>query len=299
MRNIAGYPFPHKAARLHLEEIRKRAIEAGRPLLDPVFHVPEAERAVLVGSRLIAPDFDPNAPGRCVLLSGDRTVAVMVNEEDHLRIQAVTAGWSLGSAQPAAEAAEAYLSRKLPMARDAEFGWLAASLTNAGGGARLGVMLHLAGLAAEGCAEPLLRELDSQGVEIRGLHGESTAGTAGYVQVSVTKAPVMKLESAIGVLMDRERAARRALGSGRLVDGVAAALARLEDPAGLSLEGATRIVGWLRLGALHGVVSHHPRRLDALLTLVGVGDSDEPSANSRRARLCSRFLELTLDWPTA
>jgi protein arginine kinase len=294
MRNLAGFSFPHKASRPELEaverEVRSALADDG---FSPVENLPEVQRAVLVGSRLISPDFDPNAPGRVLLLSEDRTVAIMVNEEDHLRIQAVTAGYSVESAASAASAAEQRLGKRLSLARDAEFGFLSSSISNAGSGHRFGVMLHLGALAATGKANAAVKEVDDAGFEVRGLLGERSPGLAGFVQVSTTGNDTEELFARLDVLINQEREARSALHEQKLRDGVESAQGRIEAQEGIDMETATRAIGWLRLGALRGIVEHHPRRLDALLTLILFGSADDPPTNRRRSRLFRRSLGLT------
>lgn len=293
MRNIWGSPFPHRASMEQLDQVAIRVKRAAPSGFAVVENLPEVQRAALVGSRLISPGFDPDSIGRALIVSGDRSVAIMVNEEDHLRIQAVTAGFSVASARIAAEAVEARLSESLDFARDAEFGYLASSVTNVGPGRRAGVMLHLGGLAASGSAADAVYELDQEGFEVRGLLGERTGSTAGYVQVSSTAQDTKELSERLLVLILQEREARSALHEQKIREGVEIAHERIYEANGLSLEAATRAIGWLRLGALRGAVNYHPRRLDAILTLILFGPDDKAATNRRRSRLIRRLLGLT------
>lgn len=293
MRNLSGFPFPHRATREQREQIAKKVRSAASKGFTSIENLPEVQRAVLVGSRLISPQFDPNLPGSALLVSKDRTVAIMVNEEDHLRIQAVLAGFSVQSARMAAEAVEASLAQTLEFARDPELGYLAASISNLGLGRRAGVMLHLGGLAATGKARQAVQELNQENFEIRGLLGEQTPGTAGYVQVSSTAHDPQELSERLRVLILQEREARSALHEQKIKEGVVSAHERINDANGLTLEAATRAVGWLRLAALRGQVDYQPRTLDAILTLILFGPHDETQANRRRSRLFRRLLGLT------
>ncbi len=294
MRNLSGYPFTHSASRPELEAIERECLAAGLAgNFTQVQNLPEVQRAVLVGSRLISPEFDPNKPGRNLLLSPDRGVAIMVNEEDHLRIQAVTAGLSIESSLSAAQSAEARLAERLTFAQDSEFGFLAASTSNAGAGRRLGVMLHLGGLAASGAAPEAVRQLDAQGFEVRGLLGERSLGIAGYVQVSTTTDRLSELSDSLNVLIYQERQAKSAFYEQRIREGVDGARKKIDAQEGMNIDAATRAIGWLRLGALRGIGEYHPRRLDALLTLILFGEDDDPPTNRRRSRLFRQFLGLT------
>lgn len=103
-RNLDGIPVPHLASDEELATVRKRVLEAAKPLdFEVLKHVSEAERDYLIGCRLVSPDFETRGHGRALLLDRDRSVSIMVNEEDHLRIQALTAGWSVETAGRLAE----------------------------------------------------------------------------------------------------------------------------------------------------------------------------------------------------
>lgn len=294
-RSLSGYPFPKRATRKQLEEIREKVVEAAvgfeeRRLLS------EAERAVLVGSRLISPDFEVNAPGRCVLLSPKRDLAIMVNEEDHLRVQAVSAGLSLETAANYAGALDETLKPRLTFSKDDEFGYLNTSIINLGEGKRIGAMLHLPALTAEGYVEEILNSLEAKGIGARGLFGESTEGVAGFLQVSTTQQEFGIYRDQILVLMDSEREARNRLDPENVETSVAGITALIEAPEGLSQKNAIRCIGWLRLAALRGLVNDDPRRLDALLSLVCFGAQDEEATNRRRSNLIKRFRTLALEW---
>src|SRR5437868_5584900 len=159
---------------------------------------------MLLGSRLVSPDFDWHKPGRSIFLNANRSVSVMVNEEDHLRIQAVTPGFSLGLAQSFTSKVESSLKGTMHFAQDSRLGYLASSPSNCGEGTRLGVMLQLAGLAHTASIPDLGKD-----IEIRGLHGETSSGFGALVQVSSISANPMELEAAVKLLIAKERGARR------------------------------------------------------------------------------------------
>ncbi len=326
MRNLAGFPFPGRCAPRRLEKVQslvrhelmlspgplppgdgraggahspnrpKTAATDSLPIFEERKNVSQAERAMLVGSRLVSPEFLWEAPGRSVFLNADRSVAIMVNEEDHLRIQCVTAGLSPETAQLTTQDSERALAKSLEFAQDHEFGYMAASPYNAGEGLRVGVMLHMPALTAERRVSTILETLRKRGFEVRGLLGERSTGLGAYVQISTTRRTAGELILSVRHLIDREREARIRLSPAWIATAVESALQRTWAKDGLSLAGATRLLGRLRLGALRGLLDRHPRGLDALLALVCYGDPDKPSANRRRAHLVRRYLELTLEW---
>ncbi len=296
-RCLEGFKFPHKCTKGELEAIKDKVIQAAKGFEERRM-LSEAERTVLVGSRLISPEFDVNSPGRCVLLSPNRDVAIMVNEEDHLRIQSVVAGFALETANHAADQVELQLGDALQFVKDEEFGFLNSSIINLGEGKRVGAMMHLPALTAEGQMEVILNGLESLNISARGLFGEKSEGVAGFLQVSTTQQEFGIFRDQILVLMNKEREARNRLNPASVETSVAGTTTFIEAPEGLSLKNAIRCIGWLRLAALRGIVNDDPRRLDALLSLVCFGAEDEEATNKRRSNLIKRFRTMALEWAT-
>lgn len=239
----------------------------------------------------MSPDFQLGRPGSSIFLDARRAVSVMANEEDHIRLQAVTPGFSLGFAQGLTLEMEKTLKMTMQFAQDAEHGFLAASPSNCGGGRRLGVMLHLPGIAQAG------EELPARpGFEIRGYLGETTGGIGGFVQLSGVGANIAELEAIAKLLIGRERKARAILGPEKLRRQVELCLERIESDDGLTLQEAVNTVSILRLGSVYGTFERTPKDLDALLAILSFGPPDEPLTNSRRTSLMRRFLRTTLPW---
>lgn len=295
MRNLRDLPFPHLASAGELEEVRRR-VEAAASGLVALDSMSLPERALLVGSRLVAPDFPFGQRGRTLLMDRSRTVSVMVNEEDHLRIQAVTGGLSLETAWTAVAVMESRLASSLSWKTDEGGAYLASSPPNSGAGYRLSVLLHLPGLAASGTAEAEALLLESEGLEIRGVLGERTRAVGAYVQVGTTRRTAGELTEAVRHLMNKERQARIQLLDGRADRAISTAISTVGSSDGLNVAAAVRCLSWLRLGSLLGMVARPQRDLDALMALICFGEADEPTANLRRAHLMRRFLDMKLDW---
>jgi protein arginine kinase len=297
MRNLAGFSFPNRATRRELETVQAAARSAIEGFEGVAFtersNVSRAEAAVLVGSRLVSPDFQWGAPGRSIFLDASRSISVMVNEEDHLRIQAVTPGFSPGFALGLLQKVESVLSDAMQFAQG-PVGYLATFPSNSGKGRRVGAMLHLIGFALSGRKPDL-----GNGFEVRGLLGESSTGLGSFVQVSTPQREPSELQAGIEHLMSEERKMRQEIGEHKLREGVDQALEQMQGSGGLSLWKATNLVSWLRLGACYGVYDRSQRELDALLALLTLGPPDEPTTNVRRKRLVARFLELTLPWASS
>ena len=103
MRNVAGFRFPHTAPTEELLAVQKLLLAGAPSELKAFKHLTPAELDHLVGGRLVSTEFPIDQQGRAVLLNAERTTSAMVNEEDHLRLQVLTGGWSAESADSIAK----------------------------------------------------------------------------------------------------------------------------------------------------------------------------------------------------
>lgn len=287
MRNLRGHRFPHHAAPDELKQILDKVLASASKSgeFEALKEISDSERDYLVGSRLSSPDFKWKAPGRALLLDPARACSVMVNEEDHLRLQAVTAGWSALSADGVAQQHLNALERNLQFARSDTFGYLAASPYNAGEGRRLSAMFHLIGLAQSKRLPSVLRALSARGLTARGLFGESSRAVGAFLQVSVTSSSRTEFIGACEYLIREERDARSEVGIALLEGRTAQALDFVNGSGLVSLSDALRVVAWFRWAATAGLksFSHGPREVDywlSTLELRGGGD-DESAARQR------------------
>lgn len=290
LRNVAGFRFPRRATRTELCEVEEMCGRALRPFrLEQKRVVSGAERALLAGSRLVSPDFGWGLPGRSVHLDAHRSVSVMVNEEDHLRIQSVLAGLSIEASCSAAETIEIELARSIEFLWSDRLGFLASSLDNLGRGRRVGAMLHLPALVGEGRGAELVSEASRGGLEMRGGYGEHSSGTGGFVQVSTSGPTTGNLFRHLGHLINIEREARRRVNPSKLASEVETILSTIRKSDGISFREAVRSLSRLRLGSLVGVMPRSPSELNALLALLGLHEADSLGERRRRARLLRRF----------
>jgi protein arginine kinase len=286
-RNFAGLPFPGAATRRQLLVVTANV----RRILPPEFEerslVGDAERSLLIGSRLLSPDHALDSVTRSVFVAQDRSASVMANEEDHLRIQSVAGGLDTVSAGKRTQALADGVAQHLPMAATADRGYLVAWPGNAGKGMRIGVMLHLGALAIA-----RKRPVVPDGFALRGFLGEGSRGLGGFVQVSSTQRSERELLDYVRVLIENERKARETT-----VFSDAEALSDLKSEEELSAEKAVEVVSKLRLRA---ALDRHPSRsirdFDALLAVLDVRSFDGQSASLKRRSLICRFLELSLPW---
>lgn len=293
-RNLRGHRFPHRAEPPELIEIESKVREASRPSrLNPQSRITEAERDYLLGARLISPEFRHRDPGRMVLLDESRLVSVMVNEEDHLRIQAVSAGWSIRTAVRAGLQITDYLERNLEFQTDPRHGFLTASPSNLGGGVRRSALFHLAGLAQDGRLNRLVKTLHHIGITTRGLFGESSRGIASFVQISATSVSESEFVGAANHLIQEERTARREAKRDELREKASAAIDFAIASQQIALRDALLVLGYVRWGTAIGLEGFPTsvREADTWITEMEVFGTQNPRTAARhradylRARL--------------
>lgn len=296
-RNLRGYRFPHHALSEELRQVQRKVTDAAKStaLKFEVFkRLTEAERDYLIGCRLLSPEFLGKEVGRVLLLDEGRSVSIMVNEEDHLRIQALTAGWSIVNAHRAAEFVLTEMSRHLEFAEVSPWGFLTASPYNAGPARRLSVMYHLIGLAQTKHLTPVLQALAARNLVARGLFGESSRAVGAFFQVSSTTGDLPEFQGACDYLLREERLARREVERSKLEDRAASAAEFAITSSEISLADALRVLAWVRWASsasIGGFPESH-REVDGWLSALEVrGTTDEKAANRERATYLRARLE--------
>ena len=188
-RNYEDLPFRGRMTAEQSEQCVQRTLDALRAQPQPYsFYslkgMEENEKKALVEAHLISPDLMEHCEAGAVLIRGDEKVSVMMNEEDHLRIQGISAGESLAESAENAFAIDDALQSRLSFAFDAQWGYLTACPTNTGTGLRASVMLHLPMLTIlkqMGKVNQLAAKL---GLTIRGIYGEGSEAQGHLYQLS-------------------------------------------------------------------------------------------------------------------
>ncbi len=143
------------------------------------------DRQILVEKHLISPEHGlSEEPYRGLLVSKDGSIAVMINEEDHLRIQCLLPGLQMEKCYELAQEIDDELEKNLNFAFDEHRGYLTSCPTNVGTGMRASVMLHLPGIAISGQRTRIFQNINQLGMTVRGLYGEGTEIIGNYVQLS-------------------------------------------------------------------------------------------------------------------
>jgi len=284
----------HLAGEEELQSIMDRVLEAAEtcPIeLETFKNLTNAERDYLVGCRLVSPDFEWAMPGRALLIDQARSVAVMVNEEDHVRVQALTAGLSFLQADHICGEAIAALAHRLEFAFSPKLGYLSASHINLGAGKRISAMFHLIGLARVKRLPAVISALTGRGISVRGLFGESSRAIGAYAQVSVLSGSLEEFSGACDYLVREERKARSDVGWDKLIERANQAREFALGSAAISLADALRVLAWIRWAASAEVPGFHlkPRDIDASLTGLEIrGTMQEEQAAKRRAETVQR-----------
>ncbi len=224
-RNLNHLSFPYHAGEIQLEEVIDQvgaALKSAGHFKNYTLHrldeMTQHDRMVLVEKYLVSLDLLKNPAHRGVVLNQDETVSIMLNEEDHLRIQGIYPGLQLNKAWESAEQIDRLLEAKLDFAFDEERGYLTTCPTNVGTGLRASVLVHLPALKMVGQVKKVLAVLPSIGLNVRGAYGEGTDSAGDLYQISnqVTlglseEEIVGKIVSVTKQVIDQERAAREAL----------------------------------------------------------------------------------------
>ncbi|MDI6872190.1 MAG: protein arginine kinase [Bacillota bacterium] len=281
-RNLCDLPFPRFAKPETLNEVRRLVEEAtagdsgrGRLAFVPLEKVPPLEKAALVERHLISPAHAEQGEGKAVVLSPDETVAIMVNEEDHLRIQVILAGLDLEQAWRLASEMDDYYAKRLSVAFSSRWGYLTACPTNVGTGLRASAMVHLPALALTNQLPRVVGAAAKLSLAVRGLFGEGTAAAGNIFQVSnqVTLGHseediIRHLAAVTRQVIEQERAAREALlEQARLAvdDRVHRAYGILSNARRLDTQEAMQLLSDVRLGVDAGLIKKlELRTLNAL-----------------------------------
>lgn len=228
-RNLGDLPFPQRMSESQAQQVVNRVAQvlAERDVRKTLGHLEVAslgelsplERQILVEKHLISPEHaESGGRGRGLAVREDEVVSIMINEEDHLRIQCLYPGLQVNEAWVMANLVDDTLEAHLDYAFDERWGYLTACPTNVGTGLRASVMMHLPGLVLANQAQKVLSTLSQIGLAVRGLYGEGTEASGNLFQVSnqITLGPreeelINNLTAVARHIVEQEKAARRSL----------------------------------------------------------------------------------------
>ncbi|MFB3892712.1 MAG: protein arginine kinase [Phycisphaerae bacterium] len=265
-RNLAGMPFLARCSDQQKKELEGRlrdeilaAAIAREMLYIDIAAAGELDRQLLVERHLISRQHADAKHPRGVAVSGSETIAIMVNEEDHLRIQVLRSGLQLADAIGEINRIDDLLEERLPFAFHGRYGYLTACPTNVGTGLRVSVMLHLPALKMSGQIEKAFRAARDMHLAIRGLFGEGTEAQGDFFQVSnqttLGKSEEQIIDEFLNVMVPQfieyERKARQSLVRKRAIaidDKISRAMALLRSARLISSEETMYLLSLVRMG---------------------------------------------------
>ena len=269
-RNLRDYPFTSKLEHSVSTTVVEKITDALKKGFDENLLVTEinssrTNKNVLVEDHIISPDFSHDSPLEKVLITdADGNLAVMVNEEDHVRIQAIFNGFDIEKAYQLANKADDALSEKLPLAFDENLGYLTACPTNLGTGLRASVMLHLPAMCAYGYIKNLSELMSKIGLTVRGMYGEGSEGKGCMYQLSnqitlgISESDAIeKLKTAVNQIIAKESELRQMLSEKNdldLSDKLWRSYGTLKYARKLDTAEASRLISNVRLAAVCGII---------------------------------------------
>ena len=284
-RNLRSAAFPgwaKKPERVRVFERLRTAVES-LPVMAAGFsesmeNVSVLEKQILVERHLISREHAAKGPGSGLVLSRDTSVSVMINEEDHLRMQAIQPGYQFREAWAVLDAVDTELSLKLDYAFSPELGYLIACPTNVGTGIRVSAMLHLPGSVLHEQINPIIQSVNKLGLAVRGFYGEGTEALGNVFQVSnqmtlgESEAMILaRLEKVVSQLIEHEENARAVLLEQKpklLFNQIGRAYGILANAHSVSSKEAMNLLSLLRLGIDLGLFPGVGRELNDELFLM-------------------------------
>ena len=272
-RNLADFPFPIAADETSAAAVAQAVTEActaapalGTPFIFKMSALDELERELLLERHLASAELIRSTKESALAVSADELCSVMINEEDHLRIQTIMPGFQLDECWKKVSQLDDELGKTLNFAWDDNLGYLTACPTNMGTGMRSSVMLHLPGLVMTDRIQATIHGINKLGLAVRGVFGEGSENTGALYQVSnqITlgeseESIIEQLTAVIRQLVEYERRARRALMEKdrfSLLDHVGRAFGLLQNSYKLNASEAAEALSAVRLGVDLGLFQH-------------------------------------------
>lgn len=279
-RNFDEYKFPTlfsqeeaKAIIAKVEEIVNASAfyNYGQMELLKIDEMQPLQKKVLVEKHLISPLLAEDSPYGACLLTENEEVSIMINEEDHIRIQCLFPGLQLSEALDAANEIDDWLENNIQYAFDEIHGYLTCCPTNVGTGLRASVMMHLPGLIITQQINRIIPAINQLGLVVRGIYGEGSEALGNIFQISnqITlgkseKDIVEDLRSVVEQLISHERLARESLrktSNIELEDRVYRSYGILANSRIIETKEAARCLSDVRLGIDMGYINNMPKNI--------------------------------------
>jgi protein arginine kinase len=264
-RNLMNHSFPGWAKKLErlkiLDEIKPRVEEL--PEMQDAFsenlqELTALDKQVLVERHLISREHAAKGVGSAVVMNRKQTVSIMINEEDHLRMQALRPGLQLKNTFKMIDKVDSELESKVDFAFSPKLGYLTACPTNVGTGMRASAMVHLPALVLSEQINQIIQAVGKIGLAVRGLHGEGTEAMGNLFQVSNQTTLgeredeiIGRLNKVIEQIIEHEQNARQLLLQKRpetLFDQIGRAYGILTHAYSMTSKEALNLLSFMKLG---------------------------------------------------
>ena len=276
-RNLQKMPFPHWASKKQSQEVLK-VIEEARGKVDylkgtsvfELINLDALDIQFLVERHLMSHEHAQKKEGKAVIVDSKEIISIMVNEEDHLRIQVMQSGFNLFEAWDIVNAIDDSLSKEVQFAFSPELGYLTACPTNTGTGMRGSVMLHLPALVMSNQISRVLAAISKLSFTSRGLYGEGTQASGNFFQISnqvslgISEGDILEnLNGLIRQIIEQESQARQSLLSRSrpfLEDRISRSFGILKNARIISSQETIELLSMVRLGLDVGMLKDIDRR---------------------------------------
>lgn len=266
-RNLDKTPFPSilKNKKEATEKIKNAVLNSNSTLANDfdffdLDNTPQIQKQALAEEHLISPVMC-SGNGKSVLISKDKTMSIMLMEEDHIRLQIIKSGLALDEAYSVASKVDDVIEENLTYAFDSDFGYLTACPTNTGTGMRASVMMHLPALTMTENIARVISSAGSLGIEVRGLYGEGTKAYGNLYQISnrmtlgiSEEKTLERLKNVVNQITEMENKARASLNKDALSDKVFRSYGTLKYARILSSAEAKALLSDVMLGQNMGIL---------------------------------------------
>lgn len=299
-RNMSDYNFPVKMTIEDMDGVYDAVVSAlpsDEFVSSKIKDIPYLEKIMLVEKHVISPALIEKNEGGGFSMTEDETETIMINEEDHIRIQVLDSGLSLESAWKRADELDNILEGKVDYAFDEKVGYLTACPTNLGTGMRASIMIHLPALELTRQVNQVLSPVAQFGLTVRGVYGEGSKAMGSLYQISnqITMGEreetiIRKIESIAGQISEKERLARKYLLENDRTDyedKIFRAYGILKNARKISHEEAAKLLSYLKLGTGTGIIKGNDiNELDKLFisiqpASIGFAEGKEMNMNER------------------
>jgi len=281
-RNLSQYPFPgwaktsqKKEVLSECESIFPQVNKLSDGSLLKLCELSELERQILFERHLISRELTHDPEGTGVIISRDQSCSIMINEEDHLRIQLIRGGLHLKRVWNSIDQIDDSLEAHMNYAFNSELGFLTACPTNVGTGLRASAMLHLPGLVISSQMEKVVRAVNQLGIAVRGIFGEGSDASGSIFQISNQQTLgeseqdiIKRLSSVMSTIIEREEDAREKIlekDANKLFDKIGRACGILKNGYLLSSSEGMNLMSLIRLAVdLGALADEYRQRVDRL-----------------------------------